>query len=121
MPVQKGSIELNCSFCGKSKDAVMKLIAGPGVYICDECVALCDEILAEECSDEAIELHGLKGMSDADLLKALEGVAQMTKRVDKRFKSTVEELRSRGNSWAKIGETLGISRQAAWERFSDDD
>ena len=37
-----------CSFCGKNQDEVMRLIAGPnGVYICDECVSLCNEILAE--------------------------------------------------------------------------
>ncbi len=40
--------QLNCSFCGKSQDQVKKLIAGPGVYICDECVELCNEIVAEE-------------------------------------------------------------------------
>src|SRR5579885_2427385 len=39
---------LKCSFCGKSQDQVKKLIAGPGVYICDECVDLCNEILDEE-------------------------------------------------------------------------
>jgi len=39
---------LKCSFCGKSQDQVRKLIAGPGVYICDECVDLCNEILDEE-------------------------------------------------------------------------
>ncbi|NES78222.1 MULTISPECIES: ATP-dependent protease ATP-binding subunit ClpX [Okeania] len=39
---------LKCSFCGKSQDQVRKLIAGPGVYICDECVELCNEILEEE-------------------------------------------------------------------------
>ncbi len=39
---------LRCSFCGKSRDQVRKLIAGPTVYICDECVGLCNEILAEE-------------------------------------------------------------------------
>lgn len=38
---------LKCSFCSKPQDAVLKLIAGPGVYICDECVDLCDEILAD--------------------------------------------------------------------------
>ena len=40
--------QLRCSFCNKSQDEVRKLIAGPGVYICDECVELCCEILAEE-------------------------------------------------------------------------
>jgi ATP-dependent Clp protease ATP-binding subunit ClpX len=39
---------LRCSFCGKSKDSVRKFISGPSVYICNECVALCNEILAEE-------------------------------------------------------------------------
>jgi len=40
--------QLKCSFCGKKQDTVKKLIAGPGVYICDECVDLCNEILDEE-------------------------------------------------------------------------
>jgi ATP-dependent Clp protease ATP-binding subunit ClpX len=40
--------DLTCSFCGKSQDEVKKLIAGPAVYICDECIRLCNEILAEE-------------------------------------------------------------------------
>ena len=39
---------LKCSFCGKTQDQVKKLIAGPEVYICDECVELCNEILDEE-------------------------------------------------------------------------
>ncbi len=43
---------LHCSFCGKSQDAVRKLIAGPSVYICDECVDLCNDILREELKDD---------------------------------------------------------------------
>jgi ATP-dependent Clp protease ATP-binding subunit ClpX len=39
---------LNCSFCGKSQDEVKKLIAGPSVYVCDECIALCNDIIKEE-------------------------------------------------------------------------
>ena len=46
-----------CSFCGKAQDQVKKLIAGPGVYICDECIELCNEIIEEELGEEAdIEL-----------------------------------------------------------------
>src|ERR687888_1802925 len=41
---------LKCSFCGKSQKQVKKLIAGPGVYICDECIDLCNEIIEEELS-----------------------------------------------------------------------
>src|ERR1044072_1012060 len=42
---------LKCSFCGKSQKQVKKLIAGPGVYICDECIDLCKEIIEEELSE----------------------------------------------------------------------
>jgi hypothetical protein len=43
---------LVCSFCGKNQDQVRKLIAGPTVYICDECVDLCNDIIEEEAADE---------------------------------------------------------------------
>ncbi|WP_128893709.1 ATP-dependent protease ATP-binding subunit ClpX [Longirhabdus pacifica] len=44
--------QLKCSFCGKSQDQVRKLVAGPGVYICDECIELCTEIVEEELGQE---------------------------------------------------------------------
>ncbi len=44
--------QLKCSFCGKMQDQVKKLVAGPGVYICDECIELCNEIIEEELADE---------------------------------------------------------------------
>ncbi|MCY0893746.1 MAG: ATP-dependent protease ATP-binding subunit ClpX [Acidibacillus sp.] len=44
--------QLKCSFCGKTQDQVRKLVAGPGVYICDECIELCNEIVEEELGDE---------------------------------------------------------------------
>ncbi|MCA1945372.1 MAG: ATP-dependent Clp protease ATP-binding subunit ClpX, partial [Desulfovibrio sp.] len=47
--------ELHCSFCSKSQDEVQRLIAGPDVYICDECVALCNEIIAQESVNEDLE------------------------------------------------------------------
>ncbi|MGY0471196.1 ATP-dependent Clp protease ATP-binding subunit ClpX [Lactiplantibacillus plantarum] len=43
---------VNCSFCGKSQDQVKKIVAGPGVYICNECIDLCKEIIDEEFSEE---------------------------------------------------------------------
>ncbi|WP_027338892.1 ATP-dependent protease ATP-binding subunit ClpX [Halonatronum saccharophilum] len=48
--------QLKCSFCGKVQDQVKKLVAGPGVYICDECIELCNEIIEEELNEE-IELN----------------------------------------------------------------
>ena len=53
--VGEGADLLKCSFCGKSQKQVVKLIAGPGVYICDECIDLCNEIIEEELA-EANEL-----------------------------------------------------------------
>ncbi len=50
-PIKNYDSHLKCSFCGKSQEQVRKLIAGPGVYICDECVELCNEILDEELLD----------------------------------------------------------------------
>ena len=44
--------QLKCSFCGKTQEQVRKLVAGPGVYICDECIELCNEIIEEELSEE---------------------------------------------------------------------
>ncbi len=44
--------QLKCSFCGKVQDQVRKLVAGPGVYICDECIELCNEIIEEELNEE---------------------------------------------------------------------
>ncbi|BDZ40726.1 ATP-dependent Clp protease ATP-binding subunit ClpX [Paraoerskovia sediminicola] len=51
--ISDGADLLKCSFCGKSQKQVKKLIAGPGVYICDECIELCNEILQEELTEAA--------------------------------------------------------------------
>ncbi len=51
---------LRCSFCGKSQNEVKKLIAGPGVYICDECIELCNDIIAEEREREEVTKATLK-------------------------------------------------------------
>jgi ATP-dependent Clp protease ATP-binding subunit ClpX len=52
MPSDASSDKLNCSFCGKVQDDVKKLIAGPSVYICNECVDLCNDIIEEEIKSE---------------------------------------------------------------------
>lgn len=57
MPKQEEK-QFKCSFCGKSQDQVKRIIAGPGVYICDECVSLCSEIIKEEVDDAEEYLEG---------------------------------------------------------------
>ena len=53
---------VKCSFCGKSQESVRKLIAGPGVYICDECIELCSSIIDNEIYDEEEEKYELEGV-----------------------------------------------------------
>ncbi|MFZ3131915.1 MAG: ATP-dependent Clp protease ATP-binding subunit ClpX [Desulfosporosinus sp.] len=57
--------QLKCSFCGKTQEQVKKLVAGPGVYICDECIELCNEIVEEELTDDL-------GVEIGDILKPKE-------------------------------------------------
>lgn len=57
MPKQEEK-QYKCSFCGKSQDEVKRIIAGPGVYICDECVSVCSEIIKEEVDDSEEYVEG---------------------------------------------------------------
>ncbi|NDD27426.1 MAG: ATP-dependent Clp protease ATP-binding subunit ClpX [Proteobacteria bacterium] len=54
--------QLKCSFCGKNQEQVRKLIAGPGVYICDECIDLCNEIIEEELSRHTEDLQRFRNL-----------------------------------------------------------
>lgn len=49
--------QLKCSFCGKTQDQVKRLVAGPGVYICDECIELCSEIIGEEFEESSVDIQ----------------------------------------------------------------
>ncbi len=64
--------ELFCSFCGKSQDEVRKLIAGPSVYICDECIQLCNEIIAEEYSKEIEDFESEGLLKPSEIKKILD-------------------------------------------------
>ena len=62
---------VRCSFCGKKQDQVRKLIAGPeGVYICDECIDICADMVAEEFDDDITDND--RASSDINLLKPVE-------------------------------------------------
>jgi len=73
MAGRKGNFSsLYCSFCGKSQDEVRKLIAGPTVYICDECIELCNEIIAEEYEKEELGKERSKVPKPSEIKKALD-------------------------------------------------
>ncbi len=106
---------LNCSFCGRSEKEVARLIGGPNVHICDACVGTCSKILE---ATPAAFAEGWDKMTEAQLLSGLktsEATVEATRAV---LQAQIEELRRRSVSWESIGKALGISRQAAWERFS---
>jgi hypothetical protein len=109
---------LCCSFCIKDKDAVAKLVAGPGVYICNECVGLCNLIIAEEPTPE---FGSWNELPDDEMLASLARTQAVISQVDAAVHDHVAVLRDRGISWTRIGEALGVSKQAAWERFSGED
>jgi ATP-dependent Clp protease ATP-binding subunit ClpX len=110
-----------CSFCRKSQHEVKKLIAGPAVYICDECVALCTKIITETpdpTPDNPVKTLSWQDMPTEQFLKILSAQDQMYREVRDRVQQTVDILRKREVSWADIANALNVSRQAAWERFS---
>lgn len=105
---------LRCSFCGLSDREVARLVGGPNVHICDACVGACNRILEATPSSFA----GWKAMSDEQLLRSMktaEATVEATRAV---LQAQIDELRRRQVSWDAIGRALGVSRQAAWERFS---
>jgi ATP-dependent Clp protease ATP-binding subunit ClpX len=63
---------LRCSFCGRTQDEVKKLIAGPGVYICDECVAMCEDILAEDRELTQSKESDFKSLTPKEIKKKLD-------------------------------------------------
>lgn len=109
---------LSCSFCNKDKGAVAKLVAGPGVYICNECIELCRLILAQDLKPD---LGAWNERPDDELLASLVKMQVVGSQVDAALRDHVSTLRRRGISWTRIGEALGVSKQAAWERFAGED
>jgi len=108
---------LRCSFCGKSQTEVKTLISGPGVYICDECVGLCQPFIAGKPATMAPDSLLPDNTPTEKLLKTLTGYNGAFESVGAAMQDIVNILREREVSWATIGQTLAVSRQAAWKRF----
>src|SRR4051794_10909469 len=110
-----------CSFCAKEPPEIRKMIAGPGVYICNECVELCRTIIDQGESAEAAEVPYWAAMSDEELLATLPRIASVATQVEDNLQVWVRRARDRGTSWSRIGQALGMARQSAWERFSGEE
>ena len=103
----------HCSFC--RNDPLGEMVAGPGVYICDACVGLCQRILTGK---PTAPFAGWLLMTDEELLDALPAAEAAVHAVAEKLHEHVDTLRTRNVSWERIATALGVSRQAAWERFS---
>lgn len=109
---------LYCTFCFKSQHEVRRLISGPfSVFICDECVELCNEIIAGR-KPKTAKMGSVDDLPTERLLRRLQPIEDTLQGKGNQLQQIVDILRSREVSWAQIGAALGISRQSAWERFS---
>jgi hypothetical protein len=121
MAVTEDRVVASCSFCLKPDNEVAKLIAGPGVYICNECVDLCSQIIGGPPSlppgltswEEGLDLDGV--------LASLPRMATAGAQVERNLTHFVKRARTLGAAWAVIGTSLGMTRQSAWERFSGEE
>jgi DNA-directed RNA polymerase specialized sigma24 family protein len=106
---------LHCTFCRKERHQVANMVAGPGVYICDACVALCSRMMTGKAT---AAFAGWASLSDEELLATLPAAAAAVSDASEKVREHVDMLRLRGVSWERIASALGVTRQAAWERFS---
>ena len=86
-----------------------------------QCVSACVEILEQKPPTPGdAQLPSWHSMTEAEVLSRLPRIASVAAQVEGGLQRWVGEARRRGSSWASIGESLGMSRQSAWERFSSD-
>ena len=104
-----------CSFCAGSASSTRRLVAGPGVAICQDCAASSIRLLSGTDSSPA-EAPWAR-MTDEALLAHLPEISAVAAQVEDRLCAWVGTARQRSISWARIGAALGMTRQSAWERF----
>ena len=109
---------LCCSFCSKDKDSIAKLVAGPGVYICNECVDLCNLIIAEK---PASEFGAWNERPDDELLIGLAKVQAVVSQADAAVHDYVERPAQPGHQLDPDRRRARRLQAAAWERFSGED
>lgn len=118
----KESVIAACSFCQKRNTEVGTLVAGPGVFICDECVALCSTVIEGKPAEGGPQLAPWDQVTSPEVvLASLPLIAAAGAQVERNLTQWVLKARALGVTWARIGETLGMTRQSAWGRFSGEE
>ena len=104
MKKREDNANLSCSFCGKSQREVKKLIAGPTVYICDECIELCNDIIAEEYGREEVAEHTSKVPKPREIKAILDDYVIGQERAKKVLSVAVHNHYRRIESQAFVGD-----------------
>lgn len=110
-----------CSFCGKPNTAVARLVAGPGVFICDQCVELSTAVIADagqSTSEESSRrLSAYRDRSTEDILAIIPALVRSADRIESELAGWISRLRERGTGWETIAGAAGVSTEAARQRF----
>lgn len=108
-----------CSFCGRGRTPDRRLVAGPGISICEHCVGAARDLL-----DAPVEASGAGSLgpvwdqlSDEEILAHLPEILRVGSQLEEQLRLWVGAARERNISWSRIGAALGITRQTAWQRF----
>ncbi len=110
-----------CSFCLKPDTEVATLVAGPGVFICNECVSLSEWVIANKPEPvERVRPWEVETTLE-QTLGHLPRVAEAGAQVEANLTGWVRRARTLGATWAQVGQALGMTRQSAWERFSGEE
>ena len=109
-----------CSFCGEQGRADVPLVGGLGAFMCGDCVDYYAGAVADVRRTGTDAPPPWETMSDPDVLGKLALIVQTGVQVDRFLVEWVQLARSRKLSWAEIGKALGVSRQAAWQRFASE-
>ena len=109
-----------CSFCGVTWSPEHKFLGGFGAFICGACATRAATVLndADEFAKIAPPTPPWEKMTDEELIATLPEIVRNADQVETFLHGWVGLLRERGISWQRIGLALGVSRQAAWERFT---
>ena len=107
-----------CSFCLRPNTDVQRLVAGPGVFICDECIALCSLLLDEPRAPGGHVRAWDVELGLEEVLAQLGPIGQVRSQLEENLTAWVDKARGLGASWSQVGDAMGVSRQSAWERFA---
>jgi len=109
----------SCSFCGKSGTADTRYAGGLGALMCTDCLnSFSAAFAAPENASQKVIGWSHEDLSNTEMLARLPLISATAGQVDRYLRHWVGLIRERHISYAEIGKALGVSRQAAWERFS---